>query len=91
MLLAMKWLLFLLLIGIGLFSYNQSQTIDSLTANLKKSDETVADLTRQLQANVQARAASPGAPTYYPTPASRPSWMNTTSDLDRTPVSSRRK
>jgi hypothetical protein len=88
----MKWLLFLILIGLGLFSYNQSQTIDTLTANLKKSEETVADLTRQVQVNAQARAASSGAPAYYPplsTP--RPSWMNTTSDLDRTPVSTRRR
>jgi len=54
----MKWFLCLLLIGTGLFSYKQSQTIGALTAELTESGETVADLKNQLQASVQARNAA---------------------------------
>lgn len=102
MLLAMKWFLCLLLIGLGLFSYTQTQENDALKANLKQSADEIADLkmqveikTQQLVARnaqiAQARASTPfPAPAYIPapTPAPKPSWMNTTSDLDRTPVPS---
>jgi hypothetical protein len=91
----MKWFLCLLLLGVGFFSLQQFQEIDTLKTSLKQSDETVADLKRQLQTSAQIRS-SPGAPSYVPTqplaptPAPRPSWMNTTSDLDKTPAPHRR-
>ena len=87
----MKWFLCLLLIGVGLYAYNQSQDVDTLKASLKQSEDTVADLKRQLQSGGGSRtAASSALPAYAPTPAPRPSWMNTTSDLDKTPVPGRR-
>jgi hypothetical protein len=86
MLPAMKWFLFLLLIGIGLFSYNQSQTIDTLTASLKQSEEAAADLKSQLQsaqARIAAgRTASPQAGYPLATPAPSNSWMWQHSTLD---------
>jgi len=91
MLAGMKWFLCLLLIGVGLYAYNQSQDVDTLKASLKQSEDTVADLKRQLQAGAQNRTAAAAAmPLYAPTPAPRPSWMNTSSDLDKTPVPGRR-
>jgi len=96
MLLAMKWLFCLLLIGAGLFSYNQSQTIDTLTANLKQSEEELASLKRQVQASppaaprVSSSGASQAALPAYPPVATPPPWMNTHSDLDKTPVPHRR-
>jgi hypothetical protein len=88
----MKWLLCLLLIGVGLYAYNQYQDLDAAKTSLKQSEETIADLKRQLQGTAQNRAtATASAPIYAPTPAPRPSWMNTTSDLDKTPVPGRRR
>ena len=78
----MKWFLSLLLLGAGYVAYTQSQEVDRLNA-------TVAELKRQLQASTPTRttatAAAPAMPYYPPTPAPRPSWMNTGSDLDKTP------
>jgi hypothetical protein len=87
MLLPMKWFLCLLLIGVGFYAYNQSQELDATKTSLKQSEDTIADLKRQLQGTAQTRpGATAAAPIYAPTPAARPSWMNTTSDLDKTPV-----
>ena len=95
MLLPMKWLLCLMLIGVGLFSYNESQTIDTLTAKLKESDDLVASLKTQVQGYAQSRAAAQGGYPQqtaggYPSQAPRPSWMNVHSDLDNTPKPGRR-
>jgi hypothetical protein len=86
----MKWFLCLLLIGVGLYAYNQSQEMDTLKASLKQSEDTVADLKRQLQTGAQNRATASAMPLYVPTPTPRPSWMNTSSDLDKTPMPGRR-
>jgi hypothetical protein len=88
----MKWLLFLIAIGLGYYSYTQSQTIDTLTANLKQSDDALTELRKQVPA-AQARPAAPAASgtASYATPAPRPSWMNTASDLDKTPVPGRHR
>ena len=103
MLLAMKWFLCLLLIGTGLFSYNQSQTIETLTANLKKSDEDAADLKRQiLQLSAQMRVAAsrlaapqaaPSASYQIPVPTPTPSnsWMWQHSTLDPNTPGPRRR
>jgi len=88
----MKWLLCLLLIGTGYFAYTESQDIDKLTASLKQSEATVADLRKQISGGPQGRAAyGNGMPGYPPiqTPAATPSWMNTTSDLDKPAQSTR--
>jgi hypothetical protein len=96
MLLAMKWFLCLLLIGTGLFSYNQSQTIETLTANLKKSDEDAADLKRQilqLSAQVRIAAGRPATPYQSPMPTPTPanSWMWQHSTLDPNTPGPRRR
>src|ERR1700722_14615012 len=70
---AMKWLLCLLLVAAGLFANRQNQENEALKAQLKESQETVADLKRELQAKASAPvrvAAATPAPYQAPIPAS---------------------
>jgi hypothetical protein len=85
----MKWLLCLLLVGAGLFANRQNQDNEALKAELKESQETVADLKRQLQAKASAPvrvAAATPVPSAPATPAPpNNAWMWQRSTLDPKP------